>query len=273
MRYDLLDREVDETGLERLAASKKGAAPAERQNGIDRTIDLLEALLHLRAPSKLGDLAKEMGAPRSTVYAIANRLIEADILENVGEGGQIYFGKAVHLYGRAYADANPLHRRCREALEKLATEHNATAQLCALRGNKYVVVDTQDGSGLFRITTDVGVEVPLPWTASGRLLLDHMSPDEIRAFIPREDFQLPDGRRLDVNDFIKDVARAKRDGKCTTTALSDRFTSCLAAPIRDRQGVAVATLCFVIPADSPKERKTALLDELVTTARELSDHP
>ena len=157
-----------------MAAPKKGTSPAERQNGIDRTIDLLEALLHLREPSKLSDLAKQMGAPRSTVYAIANRLIEADLLESVGEGGQVYFGKAVHLYGRAYAEANPLHRRCREALDRLATQHSATAQLCALRGRKYVVVDTRDGSGLFRITTDVGIEVPLPWTASGRLLLDHI---------------------------------------------------------------------------------------------------
>jgi DNA-binding IclR family transcriptional regulator len=254
-----------------LAASKRSSAPAERQNGIDRVIDLLEALLHLRAPCKLSDLAKQMGAPRSTVYAIANRLIEADVLEVVGEGGQIYFGKAVHLYGRAYAEANPLHRRCREALDRLATEHNATAQLCALRGHKYVVVDTRDGSGLFRITTDVGIEVPLPWTASGRLLLDHMSPESIRAFVPSEDFRLPDGRTLDVDDFVKDVARARREGKCVTTALSDRFTSCLAAPVRDRKGVAVATLCFVIPADSLKERRTALLDHLVSAAKELSD--
>jgi DNA-binding IclR family transcriptional regulator len=255
----------------RLATPKKRAAPAERQNGIDRVIDLLEALLHLRAPARLGDVAKQMGAPRSTVYAIANRLIEAEVLESVGDSGQIYFGKAVHLYGRAYAEANPLHRRCREALDRLASEHHATAQLCALRGRKYVVVDTRDGSGLFRITTDVGIEVPLPWTASGRLLLDHMSPESIRAFIPPEDFRLPDGRMLDADDFIKDVARARREGKCVTTALSDRFTCCLAAPIRDRKGVAVATLCFVIPADSLKERKTTLLDELVTTARELSD--
>ena len=116
-----------------MAAPKKGTSPAERQNGIDRTIDLLEALLHLRAPSRLSDLAKQMGAPRSTVYAIANRLIEADLLESVGEGGQVYFGKAVHLYGRAYAEANPLHRRCREALDRLATQHSATAQLCALQ--------------------------------------------------------------------------------------------------------------------------------------------
>lgn len=254
-----------------LSGFRRGAVPAKRKSGIDRTVDLLEALLRPRSPTRLGDLAKRMGAPRSTVYAIANRLLEAEILEAVGEDGYVYFGKALHLYGRAYAEANPFHRRCRDKLEELATAHHATAQLCALRGHKYVVVDTRDGSGLFRITTDVGVEVPLPWTASGRLLLDHMSADEIRAFVPAEDYTLPDGRRLDVGDFIRDVRKARAAGSCVTAGLSDRFTACLAAPIRGRDNVTIATLCFVIPADSSEDRKAQLLRHLVAAARELSE--
>jgi DNA-binding IclR family transcriptional regulator len=253
-----------------LSGFRKGGA-AERQNGIDRTVELLEALLRLRSPTRLGDLAKRMGAPRSTVYAIANRLLEAEILENVGDDGYVYLGKALYLYGRAYAEANPFHRRCREKLDALATEHSATAQLCALHGRKYVVVDAQDGSGLFRITTDVGVEVPLPWTASGRLLLGHMSADEIRAFVPAEDYALPDGRRLDVEEFIRDIGKARDAGSCVTTALSDKFTACLAAPIRGRDHVTIATLCFVIPADSSEERKRQLLAHLVAAATELSE--
>ena len=148
---------------------------------------------------------------------------------------------------------------------------SATAQLCALRGNKYVVVDTRDGSGVFRITTDIGVEVPIPWTASGRLLLDHMSAAEILDFIPEEDFQLPDGRIVDAKSFVADIARARTEGSCMTNGLSDRFTCCLAAPIRDRRGIAVATLCFIVPIDSSPERKRELLDRLVESARELSD--
>ena len=38
--------------------------------------------------------------------------------------------------------------------------------------------------GVFKITTDIGVEVPIPWTASGRLLLDHMSAGDILQFVP-----------------------------------------------------------------------------------------
>jgi len=52
------------------------------------------------------------------------------------------------FYGRAYAEANPFHHRRRDKLEELATAHHAAAQLCALRGHRYVVVDTRDGSGL-----------------------------------------------------------------------------------------------------------------------------
>jgi DNA-binding IclR family transcriptional regulator len=251
---------------------KPAERPArERQNGLDRAVEILDALLQLRAPAKVGDLAKEIGAPRSTLYSIVNRLTEAGIIEPVGEEGHIYFGQAVHLYGRAYADANPLHRRCREVLERLAADTHATAQLCALRGNKYVVVDVRDGSGVFKITTDIGVEVPIPWTASGRLLLDHMPAAVILKFVPQEDFRLPDGRVIDAKDFVADIARARADGSCMTNGLSDRFTCCLAAPIRDRRGIAVATLCFIIPIDSSDARKRQLLELLVAAAGELSD--
>jgi DNA-binding IclR family transcriptional regulator len=243
----------------------------ERQNGIDRAIEILDALLQLHAPVKVGDLARHIGAPRSTLYAITNRLLEARILELTGEDGAIYFGQAMHLYGRAYGDANPLHRRCREALDRLAQQSSATAQLCALRGNKYVVVDTRDGSGVFRITTDIGVEVPIPWTASGRLLLDHMPAEDILAFVPPQDFRLPDGRLVDAKSFVDDIARARRDGFCMTSGLSDRFTCCLAAPIRDRRGIAVATLCFVVPIDVSDVNKRHLMDLLVVAARGLSD--
>lgn len=252
-------------------AERRGGKRRERQNGIDRAVEILDALLTLRAPTRIGDLAKAIGAPRSTLYSIVNRLVEAGVLEAVGEEGQIYFGQSVHLYGQAYADANPLHRRCRGALDRLAAEAKATAQLCALRGNKYVVVDVRDGTGVFRITTDIGVEVPIPWTASGRLLLDHMSADEILGFIPKKDFRLPDGRVIEPEAFIADIAQARAAGCCMTNGLSDRFTCCLAAPIRDRKGIAVATLCFIVPADTAETHKRELLDLLMRETAELAD--
>ena len=250
---------------------KSEASPStDRQSGVDRVVDIFEELLRSRAPVRVGDLARRLGAPRSTLYNLVNPLVAADLREVMDEDGSVFFGRAMQLYGAARAEANPLQRRAGEVLDRLAAEADATAQLCALRGDKYVVLDSRSGRSLFRIATDVGVPVPLPWTASGRLLLGHLAPDEIRALIPAGDYRLPDGRLLASDEFLADVARSRRDGYCVTQGLSDRFTCCLAAPIRGMRGRTVATLCFVVPADRSEGQKRELIRHLLEHADQLS---
>ncbi|HEU0223250.1 MAG TPA: IclR family transcriptional regulator [Paracoccaceae bacterium] len=248
-----------------------GPAPSgERRRGIDRVLMLLDALLRQRAPMRVGEIARAIGAPRSTTYEIVHSLLQAELLEFVGSEGHVYFGRAMHLYGWAYSHHNVHYRRIIEAMERMAVETGETVQVCGLRGNKYIVIDCRDSPGPFRISSDVGVEVPIPWTASGRLLLSHMSEDEVRAFVPPEDFRLPGGRVPPVADFLSDIARARQQGFSETTGLADRFTWCMAAPLRDAQGSITRTLCFVIPADTAEERRHVLLTLLLERARALS---
>lgn len=252
------------------AATAPHAATGDRQKGIDRVIALLEGLLRLRAPAKPGDLAKLIGAPRSTTYEIVNRLIEAEMLDYVGQDGSLYFGRAMQLFGAAFADVNTLYRRAVAAMVLLAAETGATAQVCALRGRKYVVLDSRSGQALHRITSDIGVEVPIPWTASGRLLLGHMTAEAIARFIPEEDYRLPDGRALIQEEFIAEVLRCTAQGWCETTGLADHFTRCFAAPLQEEDGICRMTLCLVLPVDTAPPRRKALLAQLQQAARLLS---
>ena len=241
----------------------------DRQRGIDRAIGLLELLLVRRHPMSAGEIARHLGAPRSTVYEIVKRLTEARMLEPVGSSGQVFFGRTMHLFGAAYLEGDAGLRRASEALDALSAETGATVQCCALRGDKYVVLDSRDGTGMFRITSDVGVEVPLPWTASGRVLLGHLADGEIRSFIPPEDFHLPDGSTLPVQRFLDDVAQARRDGYSETTGLASSFTWCQAVPILGRAGRADLTLCFVLPVDSDAKQRERCLSLLIAHARRL----
>jgi DNA-binding IclR family transcriptional regulator len=247
---------------------KRATAP-DRQRGVDRVIDIFEDLLRSRQPVKIGDLTRRLGAPRSTLYNLVNRLVAAELLE-LREDGSVFFGRAMHLCGVAYAEANPLQRQAREMLDELAAKADATAQFCALRGAKYVVLDSRNGRGLFRITGEVGVPVPLPWTASGRLLLDHLTPQQILDLIPPEDYVLPSGRTVERAAFLDDVARARADGFCITNGLSDHFACCLAAPIRDADARAVATLCFVTSVHASEARRRELMAMLIDGAERLA---
>ena len=116
-------------------------------------------------------------------------MTEAGWLE-AGADGSVFFGREMHYYGSDYAVHNDLISRAHLVILGLVRSHDETAQLCMLEGNKYTVVLSENSSRPFNISSDIGVKVPIPWTASGRLLLGHLSADEILALIPEEDFVL-----------------------------------------------------------------------------------
>ena len=240
-----------------------------RARGIDRVVDVLEYLRALRKPIGIGDLARAIGAPRSSIYEIVERLTAKGLLA-VDEQNAVYFGPAVYFYADAYLASHPLFRHGRDEAVRLSKVTGETTQICMLLGSKYTVAFMQPGSSLFRIISEIGVLVPIPWTASGRLLLAGMSDDSIKALIPPEDFVLPDGRKLEVEDFLADVAAARLTNRTMTVGLSDPYTACLAAAILDEKQHAVATICCMVPAGTPTERKEMLLDELTAAARNVS---
>ncbi|WP_292628572.1 IclR family transcriptional regulator C-terminal domain-containing protein, partial [Mesorhizobium sp.] len=81
------------------------------------------------------------------------------------------------------------------------------------------------------MSSATGLQIPLPWTASGRLLLAGFERAVIEDMVSEDDLVLPDGRRLLLDDFIADIATAGAAGYCVTSGLVDAYTKCLAAPI------------------------------------------
>ncbi|WOI57482.1 IclR family transcriptional regulator [Palleronia sp. LCG004] len=240
-----------------------------RARGIDRAISIFEHLREVRRPMPIGALAKALNAPRSSIYSLISRLTEAGILETNGDG-DIFFGRQVYFYADAYLESQPVTRLGRDEVIRLSRQSGETAQLCVLVNNKYTVAFMHPGASLFRISSEAGVIVPIPWTASGRLLLGGLSDHKILELIPEEDFRLPSGEVLDRQNFLDQVREAHRQGVTETSGLSDPFTTCLAAAIRERDGSPVATLCFMVPATTDRRRKDELLEALAASAQGLN---
>lgn len=250
--------------------AEKPAAPASRERSLDRMAQVLEFLHGHRRPIGTAELARSVDAPRSTVYNLVKSLLELGILETTGEDGRIYFGHKVYLWGLDYMRENPLVRRGREEVDRLAEETGETAELCMLQNGRYTIVHMCPGVRPFRISSAVGLQIPLPWTASGRLLLSDMHRAEVDELIADEDFVLPDGRALAREAFHRAIGEARRAGYCVTSGLVDAFTKCIAAPVFGPDGAVVATLCFVVSMDTADERVDELVALLVARAQALS---
>src|ERR1700761_9111710 len=184
------------------------APESARARGVDRVVSILRQLHIARRPMTMRELIDATGTPRSSIYELVAILTDAGWLEATPDG-QVFFGREMHYYGADYAVHNDLISKAHQLILALVRNHDETAQLCMLEGNKYTVVLSENSSRPFNISSDIGVKVPIPWTASGRLLLGHMNADAIRALIPADDFVLDNGVRIDFDQFMRDVQHAK----------------------------------------------------------------
>jgi DNA-binding IclR family transcriptional regulator len=243
---------------------------SRRMRGLDRAFEILDYLGQRRIAMRPNEIAAQIGAPRSSVYELVNLMLRNGVLEYRGEDGQVFLGRKLYFLGVAYNEEFDLMRECRAVLETLAENTRETAQLCVLEGSKYTVAMMKEGIRPFRISSDIGERVPIPWTASGRLLVAHMSDEEITAFIPPEDFRLPNGEWLDPHAFIREVRQASEAGFFTFRSIVDSFTQCFAVPILKQTGECVATLCLVTPREDGLRNRDVYVERLVAAAHDLS---
>jgi DNA-binding IclR family transcriptional regulator len=242
-----------------------------RRRGIDRGIEVLNYLYDRGEPLRRNQIALGVGAPRSTVYEIVDRLLDAGFLQKFDQEGRVFLGRRLHYLGISYIRHFGLTREAEHILRDLTAQTNETSELCMLEGRKYIVALMRVGGSPFRITVDVGQQLPIPWTASGALLVSDMSESEILRFIPELDFVLPDGRRLDRALFLRRVQEARRRGLSRLDGQVDSFTHCMAAPVLDMDSRCVATLCLVVPRVDATKRGNELSAALVEAAVQLSE--
>ena len=103
----------------------------------------------------------------------------------------------------------------------------------------------------------------------------HLSDQQIIDLIDPEDFILPSGERLTLDTFIGEIRKAHEEGFFSFNSIADTFTHCFAAPVRDKQGICIATLCIVAPrADASAQYehyRRVLIDCADSLARRVID--
>ncbi len=244
---------------------------SRRTRGLDRAFEILEFLRVKRQPMRPNEIASEIGAPRSSVYELVNLLLSHGMLDYHGGEGRVFLGPRLYFLGTAYAEQFDLMRECDHMLVRLAEETRETAQMCLLEGRKYTVAMMREGIRPFRISSNVGDLVSIAWTASGRLLVSHMTDKQILDLIPPDDFILPNGRHMEPAEFIAQVRQADRDGFFTFNSEVENFTHCFAVPVRQADGACIATLCLVAPREDGLRNRTKYLESLLSAANEISE--
>lgn len=218
-----------------------------RTSGMDRSLQIMDLLTARQAPMSAYEIAKEAGAPISTIYRLINELVERSMLSRAGEG-RVWLGPRLMRYGLAYRARIDMYAEAEREMHALSRHTGEMIQICAHDGGMMTVIGMAEGEGHFRVTSDVGTRVPLNWTASGRLLLGHLPAEErLKAF--RESARPSRTGRAETDPEV--LSRQSREDYLNGLAVqidgSEESVACIAAPIRDDSGACVMTLSVVMP--------------------------
>lgn len=229
------------------AAEKKEPLRRSRVSGIDRVLQVLDFLYEHGSPSGAYMIAKAIGAPLSTVYVIVDDMVEKKLLSRNSEG-LLWLGDRLYHYGLAYARSLDFLSVATSEMHDLCRDIGETIQLCGLDGDHMQVLAMADGPGHFQVTSRVGTRVPLNWTASGRLLVGHMSDNERLEIFKRCASPSPTGRAdTDPQILSEGAVRAFSQRLSVQAGESDYAVACIAAPVCDEQGACIATISIVLP--------------------------
>lgn len=248
--------------------AKEGRSRRSRVSGIERTVQILDYLQEAGRPATGYDIARAVGAPLSTIYAIVEELIARDLLSR--NGSAIWLGPKLYRYGLAYARDLELITVATHEMHVLCREVGETVQLCGRDGDVMVVEAMAEGPGHFKVTSRAGTRVPLNWTASGRLLVADLDFEERVALFRRCAKASPTGRAvIDPVALAHQSQEALANGISIQVGESDYAVACVASPVRDNNGHCAITISIVLPEFKVREDAARFVDAVKHAARRI----
>lgn len=156
--------------------AEEGGSERQSIQVISRAASLLRALQDHPDGLSLGELAKRVALPRSTVQRIVDALDREGLVSAASASRGVRLGPA--LLALAAATRFHLAELARDTLEDIAKACLETVDLSILDHDKAVFIDQVTGSQRLTAVSAVGVAFPLHACANGKAMLAAMSREE-----------------------------------------------------------------------------------------------
>jgi IclR family acetate operon transcriptional repressor len=208
------------TSSDRRPASA-GAAPADDDvadrytvRSVARAMKLIEIVASGSSQGRsLSDLARELGASKSTTLALARTLTSAGMLRDSRPGPRYSLGTALIRLGDITRSQLPLGDICRPVLSQLAELTKMTSRVAIYDQGYPVFIERVDGPGSVRFHTPLGQREEPHASAAGKAMLATMTEEQVRAICAENGLQPRTSRTItDLDSLLASLALVRSGG-------------------------------------------------------------
>ncbi len=241
-----------------------------------RAVRILEAVGGAVRPPTLGELARDLGIPKSTAHDLCATLVRERLLARSADGRYRLGVRVLELY-RAYDAASDLSRAFAEVCEEVLPRHEETLVLSVLDGREVVYVACRNGTQPIAVNYRIGLRLPAHCTATGKAILSTLPEERVRQLFGSGPLPRPTGRSLgSVDDLLRELEATRRRGYSVDDEETVEGMCCVGAPVHLRGDVQAGVAFSMVKARLTPGRLEELARQVTGLAHLLSQrlgHP
>lgn len=248
------------------SAPKSGVTKNVASSGFTRAIQLLDVITS-DGPLRFAELEERLSLPKASLHRALNDLI-LERLVNFDDRSLTYSAgfRILELANRVWARSD-IRSLARDQLTLLCEQSGETVQLAVLADTHAVYIDSVESTNNVRMSMSVGTKVPVYCTGTGKVLLAWCHPQEQQDIISRISFAEFTTNTITQPESLQQELKSIRDNGYAEDN-EEHFTGirCVAAPIIDRAGQAVAAISITAPTFRVEESNFNQWRELLLTS-------
>lgn len=214
-------------------------------------------------PISAARIQGELGLPRSSTYHLLTEMVDAGFVAHLPEHKTYGLGLAAYSMASAYVTQQPLVRMATRDLERCAGLVGGSGHLSRMAGSEILYLQEVRAPGATSLVTEVGVRLQAHKTASGRVMLAHLSDSEVRAA-----FDTAGGTGY--AELARHLELVRARGWDQEVEEISRGQASVAAPILDHLDRPAAALAVTFPVATSPEKVDELIGSLKACAEKVA---
>ena len=211
-----------------------------RMSAVERTMLILETLSKAEAIN-LESMAKMTALPKATLLRFLSSLISLGYVYR-DSADQYHLTLKMFMVGSRSLSHIDLVSTAKPFAKKLSQELGETVHMGILEDDEAVYVLKEESSYTLRMYSRVGKIIPLYCTAIGKVFLSEMSDEELDGYLSTHTLKPFTPKSLDESGLRAELQEIRSRGWAIDREEHEENIVCIASPIRDYSGKAVAAI-------------------------------
>lgn len=218
-------------------------------------------------PVAFAQMVKTLPFSRTTIHRILYSLEKLGYVEKAEITAHYRLTTAFFEFTGLAAHYNYLQSMCRSVMNELMGRHMETVNLGVLQSGQVIHIDVIQGRNVLRVAAFTGERNPVHCTALGKAILAFLPQAEVSAILDKIVLDKRTSKTItQKNALLANLASVRQRGIAVDAEENLSGVTCIAAPIFNHTGRAVAALSLSGPTSRMTPKISAMKNDLRASA-------